>query len=118
MDRRSQRQRECDPRSLRTRGARRLAVHHARHHRAGGEWRRSRCASGFSLLRGWLACAIVLYLFAGACWLPVVWLQMRMRDLACQADREGMPLPDAYHRHARLWFWLGVPAFLALLVVF
>ena len=74
--------------------------------------------AGFPLLRGWLACAIVLYLFAGACWLPVVWLQMRMRDLACRADREGTPLPEAYHRHARLWFRLGVPAFLALLVVF
>jgi uncharacterized membrane protein len=74
--------------------------------------------AGFPLLRGWLACAILLYLLAGACWLPVVWLQMRMRDLARLAEREGMALPDAYHRYARLWFWLGVPAFLALIVVF
>ena len=74
--------------------------------------------AGFPLLRGWLACAIVLYLFAGACWLPVVWLQIRMRDLARDAEREATPLPEAYHRHARRWFWLGVPAFLSLIAVF
>lgn len=74
--------------------------------------------AGFPLLRGWLVCAIALYLLAGACWLPVVWLQMRMRDLARDADRDGTALPALYHRHARRWFWLGVPAFLALVVVF
>lgn len=74
--------------------------------------------AGFPLLRGWLACAIVLYFFAGACWLPVVWMQIRMRDLARQADREGTSLPLAYYQYARRWFWLGIPAFLSLLVVF
>jgi uncharacterized membrane protein len=74
--------------------------------------------AGFPLLRGWLACAICLYLVAGACWLPVVWLQIRMRDLARQSEREGVSLPVAYHRYALRWFWLGVPAFLSLVVVF
>ncbi|HEX7917557.1 DUF2269 domain-containing protein [Rudaea sp.] len=74
--------------------------------------------AGFPLRSGWLAAAIALYLLAGACWLPVVWLQMRMRDLASQADRNGAALGDAYWRYARLWFRLGVPAFVSLLVVF
>lgn len=74
--------------------------------------------AGFPLLRGWLACAIALYLLAGACWLPVVWLQMRMRDLAREADRSGIPLSDTYRRYANRWFWLGIPAFLSLVMVF
>ena len=74
--------------------------------------------AGFPLSSGWLACAIALYLLAGACWLPVVWLQMRMRDLARRAERDGTPLPENYRRLARWWFRLGVPAFLSLVVVF
>lgn len=74
--------------------------------------------AGFPLLKGWVACAIALYLVAGACWLPVVRLQILMRKLARSADRSGSSLPLQYHRYARAWFWLGVPAFLALVVVF
>lgn len=74
--------------------------------------------AGFPLTQGWVAYAIVLYVFAGACWLPVVWLQIKMRDLAREADQHNQPLPTQYHRYARLWFWLGVPAFLSLVVVF
>jgi uncharacterized membrane protein len=74
--------------------------------------------AGFPLTHGWVAYAIVIYLFAGACWLPVVWLQIKMRDLAKEADQRNQPLPTQYHRYARTWFWLGVPAFLSLIVVF
>jgi uncharacterized membrane protein len=59
-----------------------------------------------------------LYCIAGLCWLPVVWLQMRMRDLARHSDSQGTPLPPTYWVYARVWFWLGVPAFLSLVVVF
>lgn len=72
-------------------------------------------AAGFPLSTPWLAWAIGLYLFVGACWLPVVWLQLRARDLAAQAAREGAPLPAAYHRAMRRWFGLGWPAFAAVL---
>ena len=61
---------------------------------------------------------MLLYLLAGACWLPVVWLQIRMRHLAEQAAAEGTGLPQRYHACKRLWFALGVPAFSALLVVY
>ncbi len=65
----------------------------------------------------WIASAIVLYILAGLCWLPVVVLQIKMRDLAAFAVRENQPLPAIYYRYARIWFWLGVPAFLAMVVV-
>ncbi|WGG51598.1 DUF2269 domain-containing protein [Rugamonas sp. DEMB1] len=67
---------------------------------------------------GWLAWSILLYAVAGACWLPVVWLQLRMRAIARAADEANTVLPALYWRYARYWFWLGVPAFLALLVVY
>ena len=74
--------------------------------------------AGYPLLSGWVAYALLLYALAGACWLVVVWLQLRMRDLARLADDGNTPLPPQYWRYARVWFWLGVPAFCALLAVY
>lgn len=73
---------------------------------------------GWSLREGWLACSIVLYVLTGAFWLPVVWMQMRMRDLASAAAARGEPLPDAYRRLFRWWFAFGFPAFAAVLTIF
>jgi uncharacterized membrane protein len=74
--------------------------------------------AGFPLQTPWLAGSIALYLLAGACWMPVVWLQIRMRDLARAADDASMALPPAYWAFARIWFWLGVPTFTALVAVY
>jgi uncharacterized membrane protein len=74
--------------------------------------------AGYPVMTGWVALSLILYAVAGACWLPVVWLQLRMRDLARVADNAGAPLPPVYWRHAGVWFWLGVPAFVALLGVY
>lgn len=74
--------------------------------------------AGYPVMSGWLAWSLCLYALAGACWLPVVWLQLRMRATARAADHAGAPLPALYWRHARAWFWLGVPAFVALLGVY
>jgi uncharacterized membrane protein len=74
--------------------------------------------AGWPLKTGWIAAAIALYLLAGACWLPVVWLQLRMRDLASKAIADGCALPRRYWRYARVWEWLGYPAFLAMAAVF
>jgi uncharacterized membrane protein len=74
--------------------------------------------AGFDWRAAWILWSIVLYLVAGACWLPVVWMQLRMRDLARAAAESGTPLPARYHRLFRIWVALGVPAFLALGVVF
>ncbi len=73
--------------------------------------------AGLSLATPWIAWSLVLYVLAGACWLPVVWLQMRMRQLATQAASDNTALPALYWRYARIWFWLGVPAFAAMLLV-
>jgi uncharacterized membrane protein len=74
--------------------------------------------AGFSMTQGWLACAIALFFVAGACWIPVVGLQIRMRNLARRAHDAGTPLPAGYFRDSRLWFWLGVPAFGSLVVIY
>lgn len=74
--------------------------------------------AGYRWSEPWIAAALALYGVAGACWLAVVWLQIRMRDLAVAAAARGEELPDAYRRYMRLWFALGWPAFLAVAVTF
>jgi uncharacterized membrane protein len=74
--------------------------------------------SGYSLSQSWLIVSLLLYLLAGACWLPVVWLQRKMRDLACQAATANTQLPPAYFRYFSWWFALGWPAFSAVIVIF
>ena len=66
---------------------------------------------GIPLIRGWLAMSLGLYAVAGAFWLPVVWIQIRMRDLAITAAAAGLPLPPQYHRLFRIWFAFGIPGF-------
>lgn len=74
--------------------------------------------AGFSLTEGWLALAIILYLVTGACWLPVVWLQVQMQAMAATAVATATPLPARYAKFARLWFLLGWPAFLSMIGIF
>jgi len=72
---------------------------------------------GISLGEDWLLASLILYLLAGAFWLPVVWIQMRMRDLAIAAARAGKELPDGYHRLFRIWFAFGFPGFGAVMLI-
>lgn len=72
---------------------------------------------GLPLSTPWIAASLGLYALAGACWLPVVWLQIRMKNLADVASNRQQALPPVYWRLARWWFWLGVPAFAAMLLV-
>jgi uncharacterized membrane protein len=74
--------------------------------------------AGYPLESRWIMWSIALYVLAGACWLPVVWLQIRMRDLAAQAVQGDTPLPAQYWRYFRIWVALGVPAFAAFIVIF
>jgi uncharacterized membrane protein len=75
-------------------------------------------ALGMSLTHGWLMWALLLFVVVGACWLPVLWLQLRARDLAEQAAARREPLPPAYFRVMRWWFWLGWPAFISVIAIF
>jgi len=74
--------------------------------------------AGYSLTEGWILASIVLYVFTGLFWLPVVWMQSRMRTLAARAAAQGTELPPEYHRWFRWWFAFGFPAFAAVLLIF
>ena len=74
--------------------------------------------AGYDWWESWLVAALGLYGLAGVCWLIVVKLQLTMRDLACAAAQSEQDLPEAYFRCARAWFWLGWPAFLAVIAIF
>ena len=74
--------------------------------------------AGYPLHQFWIAASIVLYLMVGLCWLPVVWIQIRLRNLAIVAVRDSAALPEAYFRLFRIWFWLGVPAFAGVVAIF
>jgi uncharacterized membrane protein len=69
--------------------------------------------SGIPLLSPWIAASA----FVGACWLPVVRIQIELRDLACAALDAGEPLPARYHRLFRVWFILGWPAFAGVIAI-
>jgi uncharacterized membrane protein len=66
----------------------------------------------------WIALSIVIYILVGLCWLPVVFIQMRMRTLANDAAINGKPLPDQYRLLFRIWFALGWPAFAGVIAIF
>jgi uncharacterized membrane protein len=74
--------------------------------------------AGMPLSSSWIAVSTGLYVFAGACWLPVVWIQMRMAAMAEQAARDGTPLPALFWRYHRIWVSLGWPAFIAFIAIF
>ncbi len=65
----------------------------------------------------WISISLGLYILAGLCWLPVVWLQIRMRNLSADAIANKTSLTNQYWRYARLWFWLGVPAFISMILI-
>ena len=70
------------------------------------------------LWQGWLFYALLLIAFAGACWLPVVWMQIKMRDVAKEAVALNSELPASYWRMEFWWVVLGCLAFPAFVMVF
>ncbi|MGO4332332.1 DUF2269 family protein [Cupriavidus sp. 2TAF22] len=76
-------------------------------------------AAGWGWETPWLIGSVVLFLLAGVCWLPVVKLQLHMADMAARAQAAGQTtLPPRYWRCARLWEWLGYPAFGSMIAVY
>jgi uncharacterized membrane protein len=73
--------------------------------------------TGTSVFEGWIVASLLLYFVAGIFWLPVVWMQMRMRDLAIRAVSTGEPLPETYYRLFRLWFVFGFPGFGSVMLI-
>src|SRR5262245_42654300 len=75
-------------------------------------------AMGYSIGDSWIVAALGLYVFIGMCWLPVVAIQLRLRDIAAYAAERGAQLPADYFRLFRVWFWLGWPAFSGMIALF
>jgi uncharacterized membrane protein len=73
-------------------------------------------SEGYRLDEPWLLAVYGLYALVGACWLPVVWIQVRMASIAAAAGEHE--LPPAYHRLFRIWFLLGWPAFLGVIAIY
>jgi uncharacterized membrane protein len=72
---------------------------------------------GASFADAWICWSLVLYLLAGAFWLPAVWMQLKMRNLARVAAEAGAPLAAHYHRLFRAWFVCGIPGFGSVLAI-
>ncbi|MFL6727258.1 MAG: DUF2269 family protein [Sphingomicrobium sp.] len=66
----------------------------------------------------WIMISIGLYILAGLCWVPVVWLQIKMKNMLESGVAGGAFDRQAYERLRKTWFLLGWPAFLALIAVF
>ena len=73
---------------------------------------------GYDPMALWLKLTYALYLLAGVCWLPVVWIQIQLRKIVAQCSETGTSLPPRYHQLFKIWFTLGWPAFLSLIVIF
>lgn len=74
-------------------------------------------AAGWPLTEPWILISLGLYAVTGAFWLPVVWIQMRLKSLAEAAADTGAPLPAAFDLLYRIWFACGFPAFVAVLTI-
>ena len=73
---------------------------------------------GYRVSEPWLVTSLALYVVVGLCWLPVVGIQIVLRNLAREAADTGTELPARYHRLFRFWFMLGWPAFLGVIAIF
>jgi uncharacterized membrane protein len=74
--------------------------------------------AGYPITSPWLMWSLALYALAGICWLPVVWLQLKMRDMAQIAAASDGSLPERFWRFEKFWTALGFPAFGGLVVVY
>jgi len=73
---------------------------------------------GYSWDDSWLMTSYFLYLIAGLCWLPVVWIQIQLKRLLVHHQETNTPLPERYNTLVKVWCFLGWPAFISLVVIF
>jgi uncharacterized membrane protein len=75
-------------------------------------------AAGYEYSDAWIMWAYILYFFAALCWLPVVWMQIKMRNMAKNALDNNKNLPDDYWKMYTIWIILGYLAFPAIMIIF
>jgi uncharacterized membrane protein len=73
--------------------------------------------SSTSFAERWLSASLVLYALAGLFWIPVIFMQIEMRDLASAAAAGSQPLPLRYFTLFRRWFWFGIPGFGSVMII-
>ena len=73
--------------------------------------------AGWPLTSDWVMWSLILYVFVGLFWLPVIWIQKQLQHLSAQAAADGTPLSPRYHRLYTIWFACGFPAFAAVMAI-
>ncbi len=74
--------------------------------------------AGYDWSSLWLVLTYIIYIIVGFCWLPVVWIQIQLKKILAESVATDTPLPADYHKLFKIWFILGWPAFIGLIVVF
>ena len=74
--------------------------------------------AGFDWTALWLMVTYIIYIISGLCWLPVVWIQIQLKNMCKEATESGTELPERFHKLFKIWFLLGWPAFVGLVIVF
>lgn len=74
--------------------------------------------SGIDPRTSWIVISAVLYALAGLCWIPVVFIQIKMMKMLESSIAGRRFDRNAYERLRRIWFLLGWPAFLGLVAIF
>jgi uncharacterized membrane protein len=73
--------------------------------------------SATSIAERWLLASLALYAVAGLFWVPVIFIQIEMRDLAREAADQRSAFPERYFVLFRRWFAFGFPGFGATMLI-
>jgi len=71
----------------------------------------------YSFSSSWFYVVIGLFVFIGACWLPVLRIQYRLKMLAEKSLQSNQVDPE-FKKMMKVWTFLGIPAFVAILLIF
>ena len=78
--------------------------------------------TGYAWNSQWLLMSYGFYLLAALCWLPVVWIQIKLKKILAYHIEHKIPFSVKAHPQYqllfRIWFILGWPAFISLVAIF
>jgi uncharacterized membrane protein len=73
---------------------------------------------GYAPMSLWLTSTYVLYILIGLLWLPVVWIQIKLRNMLAQSLKTGEAPPPLYEKMFRMWITFGAHAFIGVVAIF